>query len=44
MYKKLLAKPQPIVFPDYCYLSRNYYNKVRERPPGMAERALVMTD
>ena len=29
VYKKLLSRPVPIQFPDYCFLSRNYYNKVR---------------
>lgn len=27
VYKKILSKPQPIVFPEYCFLSRNYYNR-----------------
>jgi hypothetical protein len=28
VYKKVLAKPEPLAFPDYTFLSRNYYNKV----------------
>lgn len=27
VYKRLLSRPQPIVFPEYCLLSRNHYNR-----------------